>query len=204
MLIFHKNKRVDLKLAFVIAPPIYIMAFLGGYFASGVDGRVLKTIFAFVLIAVSLLMFIKVKEKTISKTKKFGYWNRDFGGYSYSVNLWITIPITAIIGLFAGATGVSGGAFIIPLMVILCGVPMEIAVGTSSAMVSATAFMGWLGYTTSGSFDYIFALPLVIIAIVGGIVGGKLAVKSRPKNLKYIFAFTNLFAGILMLVNIFL
>ena len=42
MLIFHKNKIVDWKLAFVVASPVFIMAFFGGYFAGSVDGTTLK------------------------------------------------------------------------------------------------------------------------------------------------------------------
>ncbi len=202
MLIFHKNKRVDWKLALVIAPSIYIMAFLGGYFASRVEATTLKIVFASLLILVSVFMFIKVKEKESIEIHKFGYWNRQFNEYKYVVNLWITIPVTAIVGLFAGATGISGGAFIIPLMVMVCKIPMEVAIGTSSAMVTTTALMGLLGYSLNGNFNFEFALPLIIIAIIGGIIGGSVAIKSKPKNLKTIFAFTNLFAGILMLINI--
>ncbi len=204
MLIFHKNKIVDWKLAFVVASPVFIMAFFGGYFAGSVDGTTLKIVFAVLLILVSLFMFLKIKEKHVKEIQKFGYWNRTFNGYTYAVNLWLTIPMTAIIGLFAGATGISGGAFLIPLMVMLCGIPMKIAIGTSSAMVTATALMGLLGYTLNGNFDFSFALPLIGVAIIGGILGGKLALKSKPKNLKNIFAFTNLFAGVLMLINILL
>ena len=204
MLIFHKNKIVDWKLAFVVASPVFIMAFFGGYFAGSVDGTTLKIVFAVLLILVSLFMFLKTKEKHVKEIQKFGYWNRTFNGNTYSVNLWLTIPMTAIIGLFAGATGISGGAFLIPLMVMLCGIPMKIAIGTSSAMVTTTALMGLLGYALNGNFDFGFALPLIGVAIIGGILGGKLALKSKPKNLKKIFAFTNLFAGVLMLINILL
>lgn len=203
MVIFSKNKKVDWKLALIIDPATDIMAFVGGYFAGSIEGETLKIVFAVILIAVSGFMLIKVKYKPHQEVHKFGYWNRSFGGYNYTVNLWLTIPLTALVGLFAGAVGISGGAFKIPLMVMLCGIPMEIAIGTSSAMVAATALMGLIGHAINGNFDLKFALPLIIVAIVGGIIGGKLALKSKPKHLKTIFVITNLVAGIIMLVNIF-
>ncbi len=202
MIIFQKNKKVDWKLALIIDPPTDIMAFVGGYFASKLEGTTLKLMFASLLILVSIFMFINVKEKPITSEKKLGYWHRTFGNYQYTVNLWITIPITALIGFFAGATGISGGAFKIPLMVMLCGIPMDIAVGTSSAMVALTALMGLLGHSLNGDFNPTLAIPLTIIAILGGIIGGKLALKNKPKNLKKIFAITNLAAGLIMIVNI--
>jgi uncharacterized protein len=204
MLIFNKNKTVDWKLALIIDPPTDIMAFVGGYLAGYIQGLTLKIIFASLLITVSIAMFIKVKDKKTYQVKKFGYWNRTYGGYEYSVNLWITLPLTAAVGLFAGATGISGGAFKIPIMVMLCGIPMEIAIGTSSAMVAVTALMGFVGHSFHGHVDFALALPLTALAIAGGLIGGKFALKTKPVNLKYIFALTNLVAGIFMLLSIFI
>ncbi|MDC7237576.1 MAG: sulfite exporter TauE/SafE family protein [Sphaerochaetaceae bacterium] len=202
MLIFHKNKRVDWKLALVIDPPTDIMAFFGGYFASSVEGTTLKLMFAGFLILISIFMYIPVKEKPLVQNKAFGRWNRHFGEFDYSVNLWLILPITATVGFFSGAIGISGGAFKIPMMVMLCGIPMSIAVGTSSAMVAATALMGFIGHSINGDFNPSLAIPLSIVAILGGIIGGKFALKSKPKNLKKIFATTNLIAAIIMIINI--
>ncbi|SHK59198.1 hypothetical protein SAMN02745883_02413 [Caminicella sporogenes DSM 14501] len=202
MLVFNKHKRVDWKLALIIDPPTDMMAFVGGYFASNWAGNTLKLMFAISLIVISIFMFIPVKEKIISNDKKFGYWKRKFGSSEYVVNLWLAIPITAAVGFFAGAIGISGGTFKIPLMVLACGVPIEIAVGTSSAMVAVTALMGFLGHSINGDFNPQIAIPLTIIAIIGGLIGSKFAIKSKPKNLKLIFATTNLIAAILMIINI--
>lgn len=202
MLVFHKNKKIDWKLALIIDPPTDIMAFFGGFFASRIQSITLKIMFAFFLVLISVFMLIPVKEKINIQNKKFGYWNRTFENYNYSVNLFIVLPITAIVGFFSGAIGISGGAFKIPLMVMLCGIPMEIAIGTSSAMVAATALMGFIGHSLNGDFSPQFAIPLTIIAIIGGLLGSKNALKSKPKNLKKIFAITNLIAAIIMIYNI--
>jgi len=202
MIIFHKHNKVDWKLALVIDPPTDIMAFIGGYYAGNIKGTTLKLIFAILLVAVSIFMLMPVKQKTIKNTHKLGYWKRKFGENEYIVNLWLALPITAAVGFFAGAIGISGGAFKIPLMVLACGVPMEIAVGTSSAMVAATALMGFLGHSINGDFNPHIAIPLTIVAVIGALLGSKYAVKSKPKNLKRLFAIVNLIAAIIMIVNI--
>lgn len=201
MIIFHKNKLVDWKLALVIDPPTDIMAFVGGYFSEYVSGVHLKLIFSGLLVLAGLLMLTKVNDKPIKQNKKFGYWRRTYNGNSYIVNLWIAIPVTALVGLASGALGISGGSFKIPLMVLLCGVPMRIAVGTSSAMVAATALMGFAGHLSKGHFEPTLAIPLAIAAILGGFFGGKLALKTKPKNLKKIFALTTILAAGFMFVN---
>jgi hypothetical protein len=201
MLVFQKNKTVDWKLALVIDPPTDIMAFIGGYFSGYASNVSLKLLLAWLLMLAGFLMLIKVKERPIYATKKFGYWHRTFQGQSYVVNLWYALPVTALAGLAAGAVGISCGSFKVPLMVLLCGVPMRIAVGTSSAMVAATAIMGFIGHVTQGHFDPKGAIPFAVIAVLGGLIGGKFAMKTKPEKLKLIFAYTTLAAALFMVVN---
>jgi len=184
----------------VIDPPTDIMAFLGGYWAHVFKDVILKFIFAGLLVVASFLMVYPLKEQ-IKNKKRFGFWHRQYGSYRYVVNLWLAIPITAVTGVVAGMVGISGGSFKIPLMVLACGVPMRIAVGTSSAMVAGTASMGFFGHTISGDFDPSSAIPLITVATVGGLMGSKFSIKTNPKNLKRIFAFTTLIAAVFMVFS---
>lgn len=202
MIIFNKNKKVDWKLALIIDPATDIMAFIGGYLAGGFEGYILKLMFAFSLIVVTAFMFVPVKNKSIEDADRLGFWKRKFGNNNYVVNLWLTIPVAAIVGFFAGAIGISGGSFKIPLMVLAGGVPIDIAVGTSSAMVAVTALMGFIGHGLQGNINLALAIPLVITAVVGGLIGSKCAVKSKPANLKIIFSIINIAAAIFMIINI--
>src|SRR6056297_745490 len=202
MLVFNKNKRIDWKLALVLDSATDIMAFVGGYVAGGFEGYILKLMFAVSLVVVSIFMFVPVKNKKIRDGNKFGYWKRSFGNYHYVVNLWLALPITAVVGFFAGAIGISGGSFKIPLMVLACGVPMGVAVGTSSAMVAVTALMGFIGHGLQGNINLQLAIPLVIVAVTGGLIGSKWAIKTKPENLKLIFAVINIAAAIFMIINI--
>src|SRR6056297_189397 len=186
MLIFNKNKLVDWKLALVIDPVTDIMAFFGGYFSGYVQGIYLKILLAALLVLAGFFMLLKFKNNPIENKDKFGYWHRKFQGQEYVVNLWLAIPITAVVGLAAGAVGISGGSFKVPLMVLLCGVPMRIAVGTSSAMVAVTALMGFIGHAAIGHFDPTLAITIGSAAVMGGILGSQFAIKTKPANLKKI------------------
>ena len=201
MIIFQKHKLVDWKMAFILDPPTDIMAFAGGYFAEYISGIYLKLGLAVLLAFAGFIMLIKVKDKLILNHNRFGYWHRKYGDQEYIINLWLAIPMTSVIGLAAGAVGISGGSFKVPLMVLLCGVPMRIAVGTSSAMVAATALMGFAGHVTNGGFDAQSAIPIACAAVLGGLLGGKIAIKTKPQGLKKIFAYTTLAASIFMVCN---
>jgi len=199
MLVFHRHRTVDWKLALVIDPPTDIMAFVGGYYAHIFSGVALKFVFAGLLVLAGFFMLRPVKERTVEK--RYGFWQRRFGEYDYAVNLWLALPITALTGFFAGMVGISGGSFKIPLMVLACGVPMRIAVGTSSAMVAATALMGFFGHKAAGDFNPAVALPLAAAAVAGGLIGGGFSLKINPQHLKRIFAYTTLAAAVFMALN---
>jgi hypothetical protein len=201
LLIYGKHRTVDWKLALVIDPPTDIMALVGGYFAHRVSGDALKYIFAGLLIFAGFFMLRPVKEQLYLDKSRFGYWQRAFGEHRYTVNLWLALPVTTFTGFVAGMVGISGGSFKIPLMVLACGVPMRIAVGTSSAMVAATALTGFIGHVIGGDFNPSRAIPLAAVAAVGGFVGSRLSLKTKQKGLKNIFACTTLAAAAFMAAN---
>jgi len=201
LLIFQKHKTVDWKLALVIDPPTDIMAFVGGYYAHIFSDMALKLVFAGLLVLAGLLMLRPIQEQPGENRRRIGFWNRQYNNCEYTINLWLVIPITAATGFAAGMVGVSGGSFKIPLMVLACGIPMRVAVGTSSVMVAATALMGFLGHAISGDFNPAWAVPLVLAAVLGGLFGAKFSIKTKPKNLKRIFAYTTLAAAAFMFVN---
>ena len=78
---------------------------------------------------------------------------------------------------------------------------MQIAVGTSSAMVAGTALMGFVGHATAGDFNPQWALPIVGFAAAGGLLGAKLSVKMNPAKLKTLFALSTLAAAIFMVCH---
>lgn len=197
-LVFHKNKIVDWKLALVIDPPTDVMAFIGGYFAHCFTGYHLKLLFAGLLVVAAIFVLKPVKEHIKYDKKRLGYWGRCFNEYRYSVNLWVAIPFTALVGFFAGMVGISGGSFKIPLMVLAFGVPMKIAIGTSSAMVAVTALMGFTGHTMAGDFNFMWIVPTACAALIGGLLGGNISIKTNQEQLKRLFAYTTLAAAFFM------
>jgi uncharacterized protein len=203
-LVFHRYKTVDWKLAMIIDPPTDIAAFIGGYFAHYYEGFYLKIIFAILLTIAAVFMTKPVKEGGVYAGQRFGCWTRVFGEYNYRVNLWLAIPVTAIVGFFAGMIGISGGSFKIPFMVLACGVPMRVAVGTSSAMVAVTALMGFVGHTMAGDFSFIWVVPMVCVAMAGGLLGGRISVKIAPEYLTKVFVYTTLVAAGFMAINAFI
>jgi len=174
---------------------------VGGFEAHRFSGLALKIVLSVVLGIAGVSMLFPEKEAPKPATSRFGYWNIAEGESRYVINLWLAVPLTLATGLFSGMVGISGGSFLIPLMVVGCGVPMRTAVGTATAMLGATAFTGFAGHALHGGFDPALAIPCGVVAIVGGLLGGKIALKTKPKKLKTISGILTLIAAMIMMGN---
>ena len=203
-LVYHRVQLVDWKLALIIEPLTAIMSLMGGYYSSFVQIKELKILFILVLIVSGYFMIKPIKEiqdKFINK-RKWGYWQRKFGEEEYSVNLLLGLPITALAGLMAGLLGIGGGIIKVPLMVLLLGVPMKIAVGTSCFMVGITALFGFWGHFFAGHFEPKMALILALVVFAGAQAGSRISIKVDKILLKKIYAIFLFLISAWMMMNV--
>jgi len=206
MFVFRQKKLVEWKLAVLIGILIALSAFMGGYFSDIVNEKTLKLILAVMLFILSILILKPTgKKATKNHLKVFGFWtvkSQDKND-EYFVNLWIVVPAIIIFGFIAWMVGISGGSFIVPLLVLACGVPMKNAVGTASVLISVSALTGFAGHALAGHFDYSIAVPLAIGGAAGGLIGGRIAIKTKPKLLKILFAATTFVAALIIVYKVF-
>lgn len=198
---FGKKKVIDWKLVLLIGSITLVTAFLGGFFSDSFDGTLLKIIFAIFIFIASVLMLKPVKKEA----KTTGRYRLELKSTNatYHINLFVFIPIVIITGFVSGMVGISGGSFLVPLMVLAIGVPMQIAVGTSTTLVLITATAGFLGHLSTGHFDIRMSVILAIAAVIGSLFGTRLTIKANPKVLKIIFASTSMLAALIMLYKLF-
>jgi uncharacterized membrane protein YfcA len=199
-ILFSKQKMNHWKLTILLGVLIFVSAIAGGYLGHFFNERILKAVFAVIMFIAGLLMLKKPKQKIKSEHK----WvvTLTSKGEEYYVNLLVSIPIVLLTGFISGMVGVSGGSFLVPLMLLTMNVPMHIAVGTSTTLVTISAAAGFFGHLGAGVCDFNLAIPLALGGVIGGFAGAKMALKSKPKNLKYLFAGTQLIASVIMIINL--
>ncbi len=88
----------------------------------------------------------------------------------------------------AGLLGTGGGTTKVPLMVLLCGIPMKIAVGTSCFMVGITALFGFWGHSFAGHFEPKISLILALVVFTGAQLGSRISIKVDKILLRRIYA----------------
>ncbi len=94
-----------------------------------------------------------------------------------------------VVGFFTGLVGAGGGFLIIPALVILAGLPMKLAVGTSLLIISVKSLFGFLGDLGNQPIDWMFLMIFSALAIVGIFVGGILNRRVSGTKLKVGFGY---------------
>jgi uncharacterized protein len=72
--------------------------------------------------------------------------------------------------------------------VLLGGLPLDVAVGTSLLVIAMKSFAGFAGYAGHTPIDVSLALFVTAAAVVGSVGGGALASRISPDHLRKAFA----------------
>ncbi len=93
------------------------------------------------------------------------------------------------VGLMTGFFGVGGGFLVVPALVLALDFPMPIAVGTSLLVISinsATSLAARMG--TGIEIDWLIIGVFTIAAVLGSLLGTRIATRARPETLRTGFA----------------
>ncbi len=80
-----------------------------------------------------------------------------------------------VVGAVTGLVGAGGGFLVVPALVLLGGLPMAVAVGTSLVVIAMKSFAALAGYLSTVHIDWWLALAVTGAAVVGSVLGGRLA-----------------------------
>ncbi|MBI3217624.1 MAG: sulfite exporter TauE/SafE family protein [Mycobacterium sp.] len=100
-----------------------------------------------------------------------------------------SIPAGILVGLMTGLFGVGGGFLIIPALVLMLGVEMPIAIGTSLLIIVANSAAGVLSHLSATSIDWPTTAAFVGTAIVGSLIAGYYGTKLDTRRLQHGFAY---------------
>ncbi len=199
---YHKQDLIQFKIGFVFAMPafvgvyavrLFLMPALPEHIAS--FGRYDLSKDALVLIVFSLIMMMAAYAMIQpSKPQPSGEAKA------------LSFPLIAVEGLVVGAVtgfvGAGGGFLIIPALVILAGLSMKQAVGTSLMIIAFKSLLGFVGDIQAGLVvDWVLLLEMVGLSIMGVLIGERIARKVDGHKLKPVFGYFILLMGLSILIR---
>ena len=92
------------------------------------------------------------------------------------------------VGVLTGLVGVGGGFLIVPALVLLSGIPMKVAIGTSLVIVAAKSYSGFAGYIGAVPVDWAVMGSFTVVTVAGSFAGTRIAHRFSHEKLKKSFA----------------
>jgi uncharacterized protein len=173
--VYASAGRVDWWTALVLAIGSVVAARLAAHHAGRVSARTLRLCFSAFLIAMALLL--PLKERLPSLPPLYGL-----------PSILALLGLGLLIGTLSGLLGVGGGALLVPMLVLVLGLPQHLAQGTSLAAIVPGGFTGAWVYHRSGRVSR-STLPLLLLGVVvGSTLGGRAALALPAHTLRLVFA----------------
>ncbi len=154
-------------------------AFGGGLIAQFIPGTFLMLLFAALMLITSVAM-LKGKKKS-GATQELEDDPKELPVLKIALE-------GSVVGLVTGLVGAGGGFLVVPALVLLGGLSMKRAVGTSLLVISMKSFAGFAGFAGHVAIDYKLALGFVGAALVGTLVGVRLSRHIDGEKLRKGFA----------------
>lgn len=106
-----------------------------------------------------------------------------------------------IAGYFSGLVGIGGGVIIVPALVFIFGFTQHTAQGTTLALlVPPIGILAAYSYYQKGFVDMKTVILIGIGFIIGGFIGGKMAIGLSEHLMKRIFAIVLIIVGVKMYI----
>lgn len=174
------KKQVHWRSVILFGIPGMAGTYGGAIIAGYVSGTFQLILFALVMLVAAIMMF----------NDKSHIEGSSVNGH----HAWWKIALEGLaVGVLTGLVGVGGGFLIVPALVLLGGLPMSLAVGTSLAIIALKSFSGFYKYIEvleklDLSMDWQLILIFSLIGAVGSLVGKTIGSKLSNSRLKKGFA----------------
>lgn len=201
---YLKKGEVDLKTGFIFAVPSFIGVYLTrAYVVPSLPDPVfslgsfsfskpllIMLVFAVLMVSASISMIKTTKEESSKKE------------LSATAKIVLISIEGLVVGGITGFVGAGGGFLIIPALVVLVGMPMKRAVGTSLFIIAAKSLIGFTGDLQHHTqIEWRLLFTITAIAIFGLFIGTVVGKKISDKTLKKGFGYFVLIMGTFILVD---
>ena len=171
-------RQVDWRNVLWFGLPGMLGAWLGASLARWIPGPAQLALFAVVMLVAAWRMLRSAPVAT--------------GANESQPHPFVIIAGGTAVGALSGLVGVGGGFLIVPALVLLAGVPMSSAVGTSLAVIAMNSFTGFGKYQQvledkGLALDWHALLLIAAIGVVGSFAGNRLGRRLPQSTLRRLF-----------------
>ena len=207
----------NIRLGITLEVTTALGSIVGALPAGRIPGATVQLLFALMLFPVSAAMFLKgrsalkavpgpgahVSAGHAASSLDFAFFDPAAGAHTH-YRVRNTAPASAIsffAGSLSGLLGIGGGVVQVPVMNLLCGVPMKAAAATSNFIIGVSAAASAYVYFRRGVIPFELTSVIVAGVLLGSFLGIYALYKARSEKLQMVFSVFTLLVAVKMLVK---
>lgn len=205
---YVKQKRTDVRTAFLVAATGIPSSFIGAYAVHFVTRTFFDLIFGLVLTYVFVVVVRRRRQTGAPKPLMRGLSertliDRDGQSFTYGTSVPLVLATGALLGFSSSFLGIGGGIIFVLIFIALFQMPPHVVNATSTLAILLTSPAGVITHALQNDIEWSYAAPLVLGGLAGGQIGPRIAGRISSPQLLDIMAFAILIAaGALLLKHV--
>jgi len=202
-----KRNLASLRLALPVALIASSCAIAGAFLGLALPNHIVQMCLGGTIMGIAILLLLSkntarpVVEKQDALSLAFGMRGAYMEPATGEIVEWKThrtvmgLLLFIVIGIMAGMFGLGAGWANVPVLNLLMGAPLKVAVGTSKFLLSITDTSAAWVYLNQGCVIPLMAIPSIVGLMMGSFVGVRLLAIAKPTFIRYMVIGVLLFAG---------
>ena len=187
---YARSKQIDWRNVWCFGIPGMVGTFAGAWLGGIASEALQLAVFGVVLVAAAAAMYWPLRQPDKPRHR----------------SLVLVVAEGLAVGTLTGFVGVGGGFLIVPALVVLGGLQMRLAIGTSLVIVAFKAAVGFAKYeqyllSHNSTVDLKTIVVFVVIGICGSLIGRRVNAVLDQRMLKRVFAAFLVLLGGFVIVN---
>ncbi len=185
----YKHGLVKLKVALILESASVLGALIGALLIVKLPSSKVALVVAIALL-ISATLFVSTPVEIERRPT--------LGGKTSYIIAWSS---SLCAGILSASAGVGGGIVKVPILVLILGLSVKVAVATSKLMVGITAATGALVYGITGHVDPYIAIPLVVGTYSGAFLSARILTRIRARKVRTLAVVMYLVLSILLILK---
>lgn len=206
-LTYVKMNRVDMKTGATFLVGSIPGGIVGSWLNTTFDVKQFSLYFGILMVVIFLLMLIDreklVRNKQIVRSKQTRTFELDGEVFAYNVPYVPAAILAFFIGVLSGIFGIGGGTISVPAMILLFGIPVQIAIATSMFMIFFISLFSATTHIFLGHIVWSYVIFFIIGSYLGGTVGAKTNRLFKGRTLEWFLRIVILIAAIRLMYDSF-
>lgn len=173
---YRKGGYLNKSLIIYMGSAVLAGSFIGSYGSKFLSEVGVNIVYGILALIAAVMMFIPKKQIDDKPLDEVTF------------NKPIAAVLAFIVGIGSGIVGAAGGFLLVPIMLVVLGIPTRMTIATSLAITLISSIGGTIGKLMTGQVNYYPALIMIIASLVAAPLGARAGKKLNTKILQAMLA----------------